>query len=119
MTKNNIFNDRYSRFLHFHKSTRETYKYNFIKYRKFVLIFVVIKTAIKFKFFFILLKIKPFSFNNIMKGYSRKWEIKSKSEKLLPSKQSKTKNKDCEKINYAGNRSKNISDQDEKEKNNI
>ena len=49
-----------------------------------------------------------------MKGYSRKWEIKSKSKKLLPSKQSKTKNKDCEKINYAGNRSKNISDQDKK-----
>lgn len=50
-----------------------------------------------------------------MKRYSRKWEIKSKSKKLLPSKQSKTKKKkDCVKINYAGNRSKNISDQDKK-----
>lgn len=53
-----------------------------------------------------------------MKGYSRKWEIKSKSKKLLPSKQSKTKKKDCVKINYAGNRSKNISDQDKKKNNN-
>ena len=46
-----ILKDGYSRLSNFHKFTCQPYKNNFVKYRKIILIFALVKIAILFRFF--------------------------------------------------------------------
>ena len=73
-------------------------KNDFVKYKQFILIFPLVRTAILFAIFFHIIKNKIFFFNNIIGDYSQKWEIKNQKQKIITTPIKKNYKKDCESI---------------------